>query len=198
MADTVTFVPPVHGASGYFQDNICHLARLRAERIVYLDADTLMFGSVQALAERTAHADVAAPHSKWIWDHGYERSYAPAIVTPFNGGVVSMSGEFCRHWVSNAPSRHASILADPSHCALAGWMRAVSPNAYHRHEFVLTALAWSGGWSVDSLTAADCCLLERWPEEEDPARWMGSTIFHTYAQTWERCVARLREVGDLP
>ncbi len=198
LADAVKFVIPTHDASGYFQDNVSHLSSLTADQVVYLDADTLIFGSVQALAQKLEHLDIAGLPSAWIWDHGYRRSYAPDIVAPFNGGVLSMSSAFCKWWSADAAPRHKSILHDPDRSELVRWMHGVSPSAYHRHEFVLSESAWSGSWAVGVLGPEDCYLLARWPEDEDPVRWTQSTVFHTYTQTWDRCIERLRGVCDLP
>jgi hypothetical protein len=102
LADDVRYVAPLHGASGYFQDNRRHLAEIEADRVLYLDADTLVFGSVRALAARFADVDVAARPSPWVWRLGYEQRLAPDIVAPLNGGVLSLSREFCerRSWTT--------------------------------------------------------------------------------------------------
>ena len=198
LAAEVREVAPLHAASGYFQDNRRHLADLDADRIVYLDADTLVFGSVRALAARHAHADVAARPSPWVWWRGYERRLAPDVVAPLNGGVLALSREFCASWAQDLPARHAGLLRDPGRRALVAWLRGVTPHAYHRDEFVLAAEAWSGAWRVATLGPEDCHLLERWPAQEDPATWLRATVLHTYSGQWEACVERLRAVVDLP
>ncbi len=198
LADDVRLVASMHEASGYFQDNRAHLAAVDADRIVYLDADTLVFGSVQALAARFAAADVAARPSPWVWQRGYRHGLAPDIVAPLNGGVLCLSRAFCAHWTAGAVARHASLLHDPGRRELAAWLRSVTPHAYHRDEFVLSELAWSTPWRAQTMQATDCHLLERWPSQEDPETWLRATILHTYSSEWEACVERLRAVVDVP
>jgi len=198
LADRVLLVPPAHAGSRYFQDNRRHLADVDADRILYLDVDTIAFASLRDLAGRFAGYDVAARASPWIWRHGYERRLAPDLVAPLNGGVLCLSRSFCETWATRAPARHAALADDPRRGELVRWLRSLSPTAYHRDEFVLSEEAWSGRWSVGLMTQRDCYLLDRWPAQEDPSEWLRSTILHTYSQTWEACVERLREVTDLP
>jgi hypothetical protein len=198
LADEVRYVAPLHEASGYFQDNRCHLGELDADQIVYLDADTFVFGSVRSLAARFADVDVAGRPSSWIWRCGYERRLAPDITVAFNGGVLCLSRAFCAEWTRELPSRHAGFLCGARRRELVAWLRSVTPHAYHRDEFVLSELAWSGRWRAATMNATDCRLLDRWPAEEDPESWLAATVFHTYSREWDACLERLGECIDLP
>jgi hypothetical protein len=198
LADLVETVRPAHLRSGYFQDNCCHLARVRSERMLYLDTDTVVFGSVAAMDSAFAAADVAACANGWVFGRGYSPALAPQIETPLNGGVALMSYEFCQYWARQLPARHASLLTDPSRAELVRWLRSVSQTAYHRHEFVLSEAAWTGMWSVGVLQPRDCYILPTAPEHENPQVWLQSTILHTFGRGWLPCVRRLRAEPATP
>lgn len=197
-ADEVRVVAPLHRDSGYFQDNCRHLGQVDADRILYLDTDTIAFGSVVALATRFADVDVAAPASPWVGRLGYHHWMAPDIPAPLNGGVVLMSRAFCAEWTAGIPDRHRSLMTDPRRRDLAAWLRSVSAHGYHRHEFVLAEAAFSGRWTTRLMAASDCHLLERWPAQEDPAAWAAASVLHTYATTWSACVEILRSADAVP
>jgi hypothetical protein len=192
LADLVETVKPAHLRSGYFQDNCCHLRQVESDQVLYLDTDTIVFGSVTAMARKFADVDVAACANRWVFKLGYSRAFAPEIETPLNGGVALMSQEFCRYWAQRIPERHESLLTDPSRAALARWLRSVSRSAYHRHEFVLSEAAWNGMWSVGVLQPRDCYILPTSPDRENPELWLQSTILHTFGHGWLPCIRRLQ------
>ncbi len=191
VADEVRFVEPLHRTSGYFLDNRAHVGSVRDERLLYLDADTLVFGDLRALVDRFERCDVAARPSEWAWRGGYSTSMAPDIICPMNSGAVLMSAEFAATWSGESASRMSSLMERPDRDNLAAWLRSVSPTAWSREEWAFSELAWEGPWSVGLFTDSDCHLLTREPGEEDPLRWRQSTIFHTYNPYWTLCVKRL-------
>jgi hypothetical protein len=198
LADLVETVPPLHLRSRYFQDNCVYLGRVRTARVLYIDSDTLFFSSVRALADLFTEVDVAACPNRWVFRHRYDLAFAPEIEMPLNGGVMLMTREFCRYWAGLLPECHESVMTDPARTELAAWLRSVTPNAYHRHEFVLSEAAWSGAWHVGLLDTTDCRVLAVQPGGEDPRLWLQSTILHTYGSQWVACVNRLRDEPTTP
>ena len=191
LAAEVRLVPPLHTHSGYFPDNKAHLTSTGFDRVVYLDADTFVFGSVRALAERYRDYDVAARPNDWVSRSGYRAAFAPDLLCLLNSGVLVAGAPFLDAWADWARTRPRALLDDPARRDLVRWMYAMSPKAYHREEVAFSELAWSGCWSVGILADADCHLLERYPDHEDPAHWRRSTVLHTYSREWDACARRL-------
>lgn len=198
LADDLRLVQPLHRKSGYFPDNKRHLALVQADRIVFADADTIVFGSLTALAAKFASFDVAARPSDWVWAAGYRREFAPDLGSPVNGGLVVMSRCFCLEWAARCPDRHMTLATDERRGELVRWMASVSPQLWHREEFALSEEIWSGRWSVGLMSQSDCYLLSRWPEEDDAHGWSSACVLHTYGALWNRCLARLVESDLLP
>jgi hypothetical protein len=193
MADAVDLVPPAAG--DYFGTNRMVLRDIDAERIVFIDADTIFFGSVRALNQRFARFDLAACPSPWVWQYGYQRRFAPDIYQILNAGLVAMTRRFAQTWGTVNATRPTQLLVDPARATLVNWLRSVSKNAWFRGDLTLSELAWNGNWSVGLLDPRDCYLLSRWPNEEDPTTWLSSTVLHTYSHLWCACIARLHDIG---
>jgi hypothetical protein len=192
-ADEVRFVEPLHLESGYFMDNYSHFGSLDFPRLLYLDADTLVFDDVWALAERFDGCDVAARPSDWAWRAGYRSSMAPDVVCPMNSGTVLMTGPFAKAWSAESTRRSNALLERADRSELASWLKAITPTAWSRIEWAFSELAWEGSWSVGLLSDRDCHLLAQQPEREDPNDWRSCTIFHTYTGYWGRCMSRLAQ-----
>ncbi len=190
-ANEVRFVEPLHRASGYFLDNRSHIGSVDLDPMLYLDADTLVFGDLGELAERFAGCDVAARPSDWAFRGGYRSSLAPDILCPMNSGAVLMTAEFADAWSRESAERITSLMERPERSDLALWLRRVTPTAWSKEEWAFSELAWDGPWSVGLFTDTDCHLLAQQPEAEDPLQWRRSTIFHTYSNYWAPCVNRL-------
>lgn len=193
LADQVDYIVPAGG--DYFPANKTVLGEIDADRIIFIDADTVVFGSLRALDRRFAGFDVAASPSPWVWRHGYQRRFAPDIYQPLNSGVVVMGRRFATTWARVNATRPSELLRDARRGALVSWLRTVNPDAWPRGDLTLSELAWNGAWSVGLFSLQDCYLLSRWPHEEDPMAWRAATMLHTYAHLWEPCLARLRATG---
>ena len=193
MVDEVEYIPPAAG--DYFPANKTVLREIDAERIVFIDADTIFFRSVRSLDRRFAGFDVAASPSPWVWRHGYERTFAPDIYLPLNSGLVVMSRAFAQTWGTVNATRPTALLSDPTRASLINWLRSVNEGAWPRGDLTFSELAWNGDWSVGLMGPEDCYLLPRWPNEEDPASWLSTTVLHTYSHLWSACVARLQTAG---
>lgn len=190
-ADKVRLVEPLHLESGYFMDNYSHFGSVDFGRLLYLDADTLVFGDLGALVDRFARCDVAARPSDWAWRGGYRSSMAPDVVCPMNSGTVLMTKEFAGAWSAESTQRSNALIERADRGELAAWLRTVTPTAWSRIEWAFSELAWEGSWSVGLLSDQDCHLLAQQPEREDPLDWRTCTVFHTYTAYWGRCMARL-------
>jgi hypothetical protein len=190
-ADEVRFVEPLHEESGYFLDNRSHIGAVALDPMLYLDADTIVFGDLRALAERFAGCDVAARPSDWAFRGAYRSSLAPDIICPMNSGAVLMTAEFANAWSVESQVRVASLMERPERSDLAAWLRRVTPTAWSKEEWAFSELAWDGPWSVGLFADTDCHLLAQQPEAEDTLQWRRSTIFHTYSSYWSSCVNRL-------
>jgi hypothetical protein len=193
MADRVDYITAVTGA--YFPGNKTILREIDAERIIFIDADTIIFRSLRALDRRFAGYDIAACPSSWVWRRGFKRHFAPDILRPLNSGFVVMSRAFAQTWGTVNAHRPSEMLMDQSRAELVGWLRSVSPDAWPRGDMTLSELAWNGDWAVGLMGPRDCHLLSEWPEEEDPLSWRTASVLHTYSQLWQSCVARLVSNG---
>ena len=193
LADDVEYLPPAGG--DYFPANKTVLRTIDAERIAFIDADTIFFGSIRMLDRRFEQFDVAACPSPWVWRHGYRRSFAPDIYMPLNSGLVVMKRAFAHEWGTVNATRPAELLKDPARGALIGWLRSVNKGAWPRGDLTFSELAWNGQWSVGLMELQDCYLLPRWPNEENPEVWLSAIVLHTYSHLWDACVERLRECG---
>jgi hypothetical protein len=190
-ADEVRFVEPLHRESGYFMDNHDHFGSVDFARLLYLDADTLVFGDLWALVERFERCDVAARPSDWAWRAGYRSSMAPDVVCPMNAGTVLMTREFARAWSAESTLRSNALMERADRSELASWLRSITPTAWSRVEWAFSELAWEGAWSVGLLSDQDCHLLALPPAREDPLQWRSCTIFHTFTAYWAQCMSRL-------
>ena len=193
LADQVDHIPPA--ASNYFPANKTVLREIDADRIAFVDADTVFFGSLAALDRRFARFDIAACPSPWVWRHGYQRRFAPDVYLPLNSGLVVMTRRFAQTWGTVNATRPSELLADIRRAPLVGWLRSVNHDAWPRGDLTLSELAWNGHWAVGLMGPRDCCLLTRWPKEEDPLVWRAATVFHPYSHLWSSCLARLRATG---
>jgi hypothetical protein len=193
MADQVDYIDPVREA--YFPGNKTILREIDAERIIFIDVDTVVFRSLRALDRRFASYDIAACPSPWVWRRGFERRFAPDILRPLNSGFVVMSRAFAQTWGTVNAHRPAELLTDPSRADLVRWLRSVSPDAWPRGDMTLSELAWNGNWAVGLMGPRDCHLLSQWPQEEDPLTWRTASVLHTYSHLWESCLARLVSAG---
>jgi hypothetical protein len=195
LADHVDYIPPAAG--DYFPANKTVLRDIDADRIMFVDADTIVFSSLRRLDRRFARFDIAACPSPWVWRHGYQRRFAPDIYMPLNSGLVVMSRRFARTWGTVNATRPAALLADASRAPLIGWLRSVNANAWPRGDLTMSELAWNGEWAVGLMSPRDCYLLARWPDDEDPKIWLAATVFHPYSHLWASCLSRLRATGWL-
>lgn len=191
VADDVRHVPPLHLESGYFPDNKAHLDATGFDRLIYLDADTVVFGSLRSLAERYEDCDVAARPSEWSWRFGYTSGLAPGLLCPIASSVVVMSDRFATEWAAQSRRRSAAVLDRPDRAELARWLRVASPGIPRREEFAFSEFAWNGSWAVGLLGERDCQLVDPGGGRDDPNRWRRATVLHTYATEWERSLARL-------
>ncbi len=192
-ADQLRFVEPLHVQSGYFMDNYSHFGSVDFPRLLYLDADTLVFGDLGTLLQKFEGCDVVARPSDWAWRGGYRSTMAPDVLCPMNSGAVLMTKEFAGAWSAESTRRSNALLDRPDRSELASWLSGITPMAWSRIEWAFSELAWEGAWSVGLLSDQDCHLLAQQPEREDPQYWRSCTIFHTYSAYWGRCMTRLSE-----
>ena len=186
------FVEPLHRESGYFLDNRSHIGSVDFDPVLYLDADTIIFGDVTTLAERFAGCDVAARPSDWAFRGGYRSSFAPDIVCPMNSGTVLMSAEFAGAWFGpNRPRASPHSWSGPNIEIYAMWLRRNTP--IHVEQGGVGILGAGLGRPLVGRTLRGYRLppLAQQPEAEDPLQWRRSTIFHTYSTYWASCLNRL-------
>lgn len=163
----------------YFSVNKAHLRELPEDSVLYLDADTFIFGDVGELFDRY-RTDFTAVENSWVYSQGWNEDFLPNKVKPFNAGVQLFHGGYHRTMFERLPDAFVRMTKEES--PLASWVRAYH-NGCLREEFACCVIAAeSEGIRYEYFKKPDVYNIQR---KEDVPGCHESIIFHSYTKQWE-------------
>lgn len=174
------------GEETFFHVNRMYMGELAEDRVLYLDADTFVFGDVESLFDRYRGVGLAACRADWALARGYDLNFLPVPVVPFSSGVMVWNFGEVRWWCERLPGYLADLRTGDG--PLSRWLYVQHPDCLLREEFSVSKHVSEQGLSFDYIRREDCHLVK----SDDDIQAIGeSTVFHCYTPNWKKCCRRL-------
>jgi hypothetical protein len=182
------------GEESFFHINRKYFAELKEDHILYLDADTFIFGDVEDIFDHHEFVDFAACEAMWARRRGWNPGFLPVPVGPFSSGVMLWNNGTIRDWCDLLPRYMADFRKNES--TLANWLRTLHSDCLLREEFSVTRHVCMAGLVHSFIEKEDCHLIESEQDIDDLGK---SLIFHSYTPNWKKCYAKLypKKVGKM-
>lgn len=164
----------------YFPINKAHLADIQGDRILFIDADTFVFGDVECIFDQYNGFDVVACENKWgkeLWKPHYLKK-----VRPINSGVMLWDGDWLR--LSAALMPDICVGLKNKQYPLSEYLYNVDHKCWNREEFAYSVF-------LDQQETLQVGYFDRqhvhnllWEQEIKDAK--KSIIFHSYTSQWRK------------
>lgn len=174
------------GEETFFHINRKYLAELKEENVLYIDADTFIFGDVANILENHAYVDFAACEASWARAKGWDPRFLQIPTGPFSSGLMVWNNGSVRDWCDLMPRYFSDFRKNDT--ALANWLHSLHEDCLLREEFSVTLHVSLSGLTHSFIEESDCHLIR---EEACIDRLGESTIFHCYTPNWKKCYQKL-------
>ncbi|MCB9705523.1 MAG: hypothetical protein H6711_26870 [Myxococcales bacterium] len=168
--------PPLAAAAGYFPLHKAYATRPVRERVLLLDADTFVLGSLAPILEGCVEAAIYAVEGRWVYG---APSWRPGLLggaPPLNSGVVLFNRRSIACW---RPIPSCRSLASGAHPEVMRLLLELHPEAYHREELSLSLAASQAGLEARGFERALVGMYDR-----EPPRPAECRIFHSFGHNW--------------
>jgi hypothetical protein len=121
------------GQEPYFPMNKIYLRDLTEDKILFIDADTFIFGDVNDIFEYYKEFDCVGCWNKWVYSQGWTDDLM--TVKPINSGVVLWSNQALKDNYDNLVKHRAELNSGET--PLSKWLISIEHGKWNREEFSL-------------------------------------------------------------
>lgn len=178
-------------ADQFLHGNRQYLGELETDSLLYIDADTFIFGDVGKLFDDHAHQDFVAAEAEWVKARGFPHSMfnepSGCPLKPFSSGVLLWNNGWHKDWAEKLPVWMERFRTREH--PLGNWLYEQHPDCLLREEFSSTA------WAHERLNDKNPIKHGYFdPKEVQLIRYSSDfdklgkqTIFHCYTPNWWTC-----------
>jgi hypothetical protein len=180
-------IPLVYpGEEKFFHINRKYFAELPEANILYIDADTFIFGDVETIFDNHQYVDFAACKAEWAIGRGWSSSFLAKPVGPFSSGIMLWDNHSIRDWCDRLPAYMASFRENDT--TLANWLHSLHEDCLLREEFSVTKHISETNLVHSFISQEECHLIRT---EQCIEQVGNSTIFHSYTPNWKKVYHKL-------
>ena len=183
--------PPLmfRGEEKFFHINRMYLNDMQEESLLYIDADTFIFGDVTTIFDDYSDVEFAACPANWAMGRKWKKEYLPSghLTIPFSSGVMLWNKGAVRDWSSKL-NYYCRSLREGKH-AISNWLYQQHDDCLLREEFSVSLHVAYEGIKYRYLKREDCQLILYPSDKNDVGN---SKIFHCYSPNWRAIYQKLR------
>lgn len=181
--------PPIElpGEEGFFHMNRVYMGDLDCDSLLFLDADTFVFGDVEKIFDAYVDCKFAAAPAKWVKDRGFNVQWLSGY-NPISSGVMLFNDGMHADWAKKMP--HHSYQLRTGH-PMGTWLRTQHEDMLLREEFATNI--WASTITSSYLSLEHCQLII---VESDYDLLGQAIIFHCYTPNWRRAFNKLNGISQ--
>lgn len=176
------------GEEDFFFINKTYLKDFEEDSILFIDADTFVFGDVGKIFKKYSGVSFVGCENKWMANWSNELISTSNPISPFNGGILLFNNGFHRECMVKLPDICKKIR-EKSH-PISDWIYQTDPNGYHREEFGTSCNVADSGASYQYFDREYCYNILR-PEDVNCCEQ--SIIFHSYVGNWQQIYNKINQ-----
>lgn len=178
----------VSGEENYFPINKTYLSQLDAERVLFVDVDTFIFGDVASLFDKYSDVDVCACRNRWVVGKRFDNRFLTTKrdVAPFNSGIML----FNNGWHHRRFDQWGNLVRElrEGNSELSRWMHEQGC-IWNREEMAISQMIADSEATYRYFDEVDAYNVF-WPKDlEEVSEHL---VAHVYTENWKKVYNKLR------